>query len=193
MTPSAKTSASAAAAPSTRLDRFAGRAARWFSLFGLLFCALLLASGLHLRYFYTPEAAKAYSDIQSLHTSVAWGLVVRNLHRWSAHALLAMLGGLVLAVLPLSVRPPSARWVKVCLAGAVLFIALPWLIFLLLGDRVIRLVGFDPVLVKPQVRGLVRWYSVHPFQMVGPVVAFVGGILFVQASRSARNRRKGDT
>lgn len=169
MTPSAETSA---AITSTRLDRFAGRAARWFSLFGLMFCALLLASGLHLRYFYTPEAAKAYSDIQSLHTSVAWGLLVRNVHRWSADALLAMLGGLVLAVLPLSMRPASARWVKVCLAGAVLFVALPWLAVLAFSDGVIR----GPSVPDRWASGCVRWRSSS-----------------VQESRFARISRKSDT
>ena len=49
-----------------------------------LFIVLTL-TGIFLMFFYTPEAAKAYADIQALHTSIAFGLLVRNMHRWGAH------------------------------------------------------------------------------------------------------------
>src|SRR5205085_7411788 len=32
-----------------------------------------------------PTSAQAWNDIQSLHTGVAFGLLVRNMHRWAAH------------------------------------------------------------------------------------------------------------
>ena len=36
-------------------------------------------------FFYRPTAAQAWDDIAALHTSVTFGLLVRNMHRWAAH------------------------------------------------------------------------------------------------------------
>ena len=46
---------------------------------------LLTITGIFLMFFYRPTAANAWDDIQSLHTSVTFGLMVRNMHRWGAH------------------------------------------------------------------------------------------------------------
>ena len=46
---------------------------------------LLTITGIFLMFFYRPAAANAWDDIQSLHTSVTFGLMVRNMHRWGAH------------------------------------------------------------------------------------------------------------
>ncbi len=46
---------------------------------------LLTVTGIFLMFYYRPTAANAYQDIQSLNTQVAFGLLVRNLHRWGAH------------------------------------------------------------------------------------------------------------
>ena len=46
---------------------------------------LLTITGIFLMFFYRPTAANAWQDIQSLHTSVTFGLMVRNMHRWAAH------------------------------------------------------------------------------------------------------------
>jgi quinol-cytochrome oxidoreductase complex cytochrome b subunit len=46
---------------------------------------LLTVTGIFLMFFYRPTATNAYADIQTLHTSVAFGLLVRNMHRWGAH------------------------------------------------------------------------------------------------------------
>jgi quinol-cytochrome oxidoreductase complex cytochrome b subunit len=61
------------------IERRVTSAIVWLSL---LCCVVLTGSGVFLMFFYTPESAKAYGDIESLHTDVAFGLLVRNLQRW---------------------------------------------------------------------------------------------------------------
>lgn len=45
----------------------------------------LTITGIFLMFFYRPSTEVVYADMSALHTSVAFGLLVRNLHRWSAH------------------------------------------------------------------------------------------------------------
>jgi quinol-cytochrome oxidoreductase complex cytochrome b subunit len=46
---------------------------------------ILFVSGMYLMFFYHPTVPQAYFDMHDLHTSVAFGEFVRNIHRWSAH------------------------------------------------------------------------------------------------------------
>jgi hypothetical protein len=46
---------------------------------------LLTVTGIFLMFFYRPTAAQAWDDIYTLQTSVTFGLLVRNMHRWGAH------------------------------------------------------------------------------------------------------------
>lgn len=46
---------------------------------------LLTITGIFLMFYYAPTAEAAYQDIQELSTSVAFGSLVRNMHRWGAH------------------------------------------------------------------------------------------------------------
>lgn len=46
---------------------------------------LLTITGIFLMFYYTPTADAAYTDVQALSTNVAFGSLVRNLHRWGAH------------------------------------------------------------------------------------------------------------
>jgi quinol-cytochrome oxidoreductase complex cytochrome b subunit len=46
---------------------------------------LLTITGIFLMFYYTPTEDRAYVDIQALSTSVAFGSLVRNMHRWGAH------------------------------------------------------------------------------------------------------------
>ena len=46
---------------------------------------LLTVTGIFLMFYYTPSAEAAYADIQALSTDVAFGTLVRNMHRWGAH------------------------------------------------------------------------------------------------------------
>ncbi|MDQ4148439.1 MAG: cytochrome b N-terminal domain-containing protein [Actinomycetota bacterium] len=45
----------------------------------------LTITGIFLMFFYRPSTEVVYQDMVSLHTSVAFGQLVRNLHRWGAH------------------------------------------------------------------------------------------------------------
>jgi quinol-cytochrome oxidoreductase complex cytochrome b subunit len=46
---------------------------------------ILVLTGVYLMLFYTPAVGSAYGDMQHLRTSVGFGQLVRNVHRWSAH------------------------------------------------------------------------------------------------------------
>lgn len=46
---------------------------------------LLTITGIFLMFYYTPSADTAYVDVQALSTNVAFGSLMRNLHRWGAH------------------------------------------------------------------------------------------------------------
>ena len=46
---------------------------------------ILTVTGIFLMFFYRPTAATAWGDIKALQTSVTFGLLVRNMHRWAAH------------------------------------------------------------------------------------------------------------
>ena len=46
---------------------------------------LLTVTGIFLMFFYRPESTVAWDDISNLQTSVTFGLLVRNMHRWGAH------------------------------------------------------------------------------------------------------------
>src|SRR6266576_3686482 len=46
---------------------------------------ILTVTGIFLMFFYRPTAANAWNDIRTLQTSITFGLLVRNMHRWAAH------------------------------------------------------------------------------------------------------------
>ncbi len=46
---------------------------------------VLTITGIFLMFYYRPAAPEAYIDIAALSTDVAFGQLVRNLHRWGAH------------------------------------------------------------------------------------------------------------
>ncbi|HJQ91080.1 MAG TPA: selenite/tellurite reduction operon b-type cytochrome ExtP [Acidimicrobiia bacterium] len=46
---------------------------------------LLTITGIFLMFYYTPSAETAYADIEALSTNVAFGSLVRNMHRGGAH------------------------------------------------------------------------------------------------------------
>ncbi len=54
--------------------------------------AILFVSGMYLMFFYHPAVPDAYFDMHSLATSVAFGQFVRNVHRWSAHLMVIVVG-----------------------------------------------------------------------------------------------------
>ena len=46
---------------------------------------VLVVTGVWLMFFYAPSVERAYSDIQALETTITFGMLLRNMHRWAAH------------------------------------------------------------------------------------------------------------
>jgi len=70
-----------------RVKRHAVRYTYTFCLGGIsffLFLALTV-TGLYLMFFYVPSVSRAYQDILAIDNSIAFGDLVRNMHRWAAH------------------------------------------------------------------------------------------------------------
>jgi len=49
--------------------------------------AILTVTGVLLMFYYVPDTGRAYDDMKDLAFAVPFGLFLRNLHRWSAHAM----------------------------------------------------------------------------------------------------------
>ena len=70
-----------------RVKKHAVRYTYTFCLGGIsffLFLALTI-TGVYLMFFYVPSVQRAYQDIQAISNSVAFGDLIRNMHRWAAH------------------------------------------------------------------------------------------------------------
>ena len=70
-----------------KVKRHAVRLSYTLCLGGLSFFLfiLLTITGIFLMFYYRPTSPAAYIDVEALSTSVAFGSLVRNLHRWGAH------------------------------------------------------------------------------------------------------------
>ena len=51
---------------------------------------ILVATGILLMFYYHPSEAQAYSDMKDLEFTVTAGVFLRNLHRWAAHLMVAL-------------------------------------------------------------------------------------------------------
>ena len=51
---------------------------------------LLILTGILLMFYYVPSTSQAYDRMLDLRGSVAFGTILRNMHRWSAHAMVAV-------------------------------------------------------------------------------------------------------
>jgi cytochrome b6 len=51
---------------------------------------ILVATGVPLMLYYHPSVPQAYADMKDLQFAVSAGLFLRNLHRWSAHAMVLL-------------------------------------------------------------------------------------------------------
>lgn len=51
---------------------------------------ILVITGLLLMFYYHPSAPQAYHDMKDLEFTVSAGIFLRNLHRWSAHLMVAL-------------------------------------------------------------------------------------------------------
>ncbi len=53
----------------------------------LLLFFILTLTGVLLMFYYVPDVDRAYSDMKDLRFAVPFGVFLRNMHRWSAHAM----------------------------------------------------------------------------------------------------------
>jgi quinol-cytochrome oxidoreductase complex cytochrome b subunit len=70
-----------------RVKRHAVRYTYTFCLGGIsffLFLALTV-TGVYLMFFYIPSVADAYQNIIEIENAIAFGALIRNMHRWAAH------------------------------------------------------------------------------------------------------------
>jgi len=73
----------------TRLHRTHVKITHTYCLGGLSFFLFLglTVTGVMLMFYYVPSVDRAYQDVSALETNVRFGLLMRNLHRWMAHAM----------------------------------------------------------------------------------------------------------
>lgn len=74
----------------TRIHRTHVKITHTYCLGGLTFFMFLglTVTGVLLMFYYVPSVERAYADIQALETNVRFGSLMRNLHRWMAHAMI---------------------------------------------------------------------------------------------------------
>ena len=73
----------------TRIHKTHVKITHTYCLGGLSFFMFLglTVTGVMLMFYYVPSVDRAYTDVQSLETNVRFGMLIRNLHRWMAHAM----------------------------------------------------------------------------------------------------------
>jgi len=165
---------------------------------------LLTITGIFLMFYYTPTAELAYTDMQALSTDVAFGSLVRNMHRWGAHLMvLSVFLHMSRVFYHGAYKPPREfNWVVgVVLLFLTLFLSfsgylLPWDQLALWAVTVgTNMAGFSPVigdqvkfalLAGVEVSGatLLRFYVLH-------VLAFPFIIVIFMAVHFWRVRKDG--
>lgn len=96
--------------------------------------AILVVSGVLVMFYYTPSTELAYRNMKDLEYVVTFGVVLRNIHRWSAHAMVALVFLHMCRVFYTGSykAPREFNWVVgVCLLLVTLFLSftgylLPW-------------------------------------------------------------------
>jgi quinol-cytochrome oxidoreductase complex cytochrome b subunit len=56
----------------------------------LLLFAIEAITGAFLMFYYTPSVERAFLDMKDLEFAVFFGVLMRNMHRWSAHGMVAV-------------------------------------------------------------------------------------------------------
>jgi quinol-cytochrome oxidoreductase complex cytochrome b subunit len=80
------------------------RVLRWFVIAAAVVFVVLLGTGLYLVWWYRPVEALAWSSVQHVESSVAFGEHVRDVHRISARVLLPLLVATAVVAIVLAVR-----------------------------------------------------------------------------------------
>lgn len=154
---------------------------------------LLTVTGIFLMFFYRPETTAAWNDINNLQTSVTFGLLVRNMHRWGAHLMvLAVFLHMARVFYHGAYKPPREfNWViGVILLMLTLLLSftgylLPWDQLALWAVTVgTNMMGYTPVFgseVRFVLLGgaeigsetLLRWYVLHVLFLPFVIVIFM--------------------
>ena len=172
---------------------------RTFYLGGLsLACfGILTITGILLMFYYHPSVPRAYEDMKDLQFVVSAGVFLRNLHRWSAHAMVALVFlHMVRVFFAGAYRPPREfNWVL----GVVLFVMtillsytgylLPWDQLALWGVTVGTNMADATPVVGPAIKflllggnavgenALIRFYVLHcvvlPVAIVGIIAVHI--------------------
>ena len=76
----------------TRLHKTRVKITHTYCLGGLSFFFFLglTVTGVMLMFYYVPSSDRAFTDINSLETTVRFGMLMRNLHRWMAHGMVIL-------------------------------------------------------------------------------------------------------
>ncbi len=155
---------------------------------------ILTLTGILLMFYYVPSTTQAYDRMLDLRSSVAFGIILRNLHRWAAHAMVAVVFLHMCRVfLTGSYKPPREfNWI----VGVVLFILtlfssftgylLPWdqLAFwaITVGTSIAGYAPFIGKMLKFMLLGdvtvgqeaLLRFYVLHVVVLPVVLITFVG-------------------
>ena len=157
----------------TRIHRTHVKITHTYCLGGLSFFMFLglTVTGVLLMFYYVPSVERAYADIQALETNVRFGLLLRNLHRWMAHAMIILVLLHMMRVFYTGAyKPPREfNWV----VGVILFILTLLLSFtgyLLPWDQLAfwaitvgtTMVGSAPVLGDES-----RWGELYTLHVIG--------------------------
>jgi quinol-cytochrome oxidoreductase complex cytochrome b subunit len=154
---------------------------------------LLTVTGIFLMFFYRPTTTDAWNSIYQLRTSVTFGLLVRNMHRWAAHLMvLSVFLHMARVFYHGAYKPPREfNWV-IGIVLLLLTLLLSFTGYLLPWDQLslwavtvgTNMAGYTPVFGN-QVRfvllggndiganTLIRWYVLHVLMLPFVIVIFM--------------------
>jgi quinol-cytochrome oxidoreductase complex cytochrome b subunit len=178
-----------------RLKRHALRVTYTFCLGGLsfFFFLVLTVTGALLMFYYVPSVDQAYQNVRDLDTTVSFGILLRNMHRYAAHAMVISVFLHMMRVFYTgSYKPPREfNWVIGVGLLTVTFLLsftgylLPWDQLSLWAVTVgTNMAGYTPVFGN-QVRfvllggneigsnTLIRWYVLHVLMLPFVIVIFM--------------------
>jgi len=140
--------------PKVRPASLKFRASWALGVVSVVLAGLLTLTGIYLMFYYFPHPDVAWRSMKDLAFVVPFGIVTRNLHRWGAHAMVAIVTLHMLRVfLAGGYKPPrEANWV----AGVglwVLTLALSFTGYLLPWDQL----AFWAVTVGANMAGAIPW------------------------------------
>lgn len=155
---------------------------------------VLTVTGIFLMFAYRPTEANAYPDMQAMMTSVAFGTLVRNMHRWGAHLMvLSVFLHMARVFYHGAYKPPREfNWV-VGVNLLVLTLLLSFTGYLLPWDQLslwavtvgTNMMGYTPVFgrevrfvllgsTEVSANTLLRWYVLHVIMFPFVTAIFMG-------------------